>query len=55
MGGKINVRYSGVQDCKFGVMLYLWSMLDNIAGPGGRLPAEMVGSNPTGSIDVCLL
>jgi hypothetical protein len=21
----------------------------------GRLPAEIVGSNPTGSIDVCLL
>ena len=34
--------------------LYLWAILENIAGPGGRSPAEMVGSNPTGSTDVCL-
>ena len=26
-----------------------------IAGPSGRSPAEIVGSNPTGGMDVCLL
>jgi hypothetical protein len=25
------------------------------AGPGGRSPAEILGSNPTGGMDVCLL
>jgi len=25
------------------------------AGPSGRSPAEIVGSNPTGGMDVCLL
>jgi len=25
------------------------------AGPSGRSPAEIVGSNPVGGIDVCLL
>jgi hypothetical protein len=27
----------------------------NIASPSGRSPAEIVGSNPTGDVDVCLL
>jgi hypothetical protein len=26
-----------------------------MAGPSGRSPAEIVGSNPTGGMDVCLL
>ena len=26
-----------------------------LAGPSGRSPAEIVGSNPTGDMDVCLL
>ena len=25
------------------------------AGPSGRAPAEIMGSNPTGVMDVCLL
>jgi hypothetical protein len=25
------------------------------AGPSGRSPAEIVGSNPTGGMDICLL
>jgi hypothetical protein len=28
---------------------------DLSAGPSGRVPAEIVGSNPTGDMDVCLL
>jgi len=26
-----------------------------LAGPSGRSPAEIVGSNPTGGMDACLL
>ena len=33
----------------------LCSILEKIAGLGGRSPSEMVGSNPTGNIDACLL
>ena len=46
---------------KIGIQFFAGVSLNNIlkyttnAGPSGRSPTEIVGSNPTGGMDVCLL
>ena len=37
------------------VWCFSLTILRQVAGPSGRSPAEIVGSNPTGGMDVCLL
>ena len=49
-----------VQQSKSNRSVYLWKAKVNFAGPGGRAvcgrsPAETVGLNPTGGINICLL
>ena len=50
VGARINPHATNV------IYIYIWSTHDlSRRAATGRSPAEIVGSNPTGGMDICLL